>query len=355
MSAPAAGMGGGMTSLVDNARSLFNGLTRNTGTPPLFTSVPDHRVDVPLGSTTLIPGRDYFEVRVVHVHLAYEREWFSRFAPVVLAATEYSYGGETIVAPVVVGPGIVEKLGTAVPVGTVLAGTRVAGPHPLVGPSLACTVVLHKVERERIVEPFLRALDQAASALNLATGLAPYTAVASLVLNGITAITGGDRPLMARRDDFSEVTAGYYALVDADGDVSPDELAVRRGELVLASQHAEKPLQNDYVLYSITSVEPSKVDITRLPLYRVWLSVLEEASKASTAQIWKSAKANMAALVGMLYTSPDLTYAHAEQLHEEWIGKIKTQHDKAIRLGSLSPAEIMLDRARSRSLAVLDM
>src|SRR5215469_9306333 len=97
--------GVGMTNLLDNARSLFNGLTRTAAKPPLFTAIPDDRVDVPLGNGTLVPGRDYFEVRVVRVHLAYEREWFSRYAPVVLAATEFSYDGDTTVAPVVVGPG----------------------------------------------------------------------------------------------------------------------------------------------------------------------------------------------------------------------------------------------------------
>lgn len=303
----------------------------------------------------LVPGQDYFEVRVVRVHLAYDREWFSRYVPVVFAATEFSYAGETAVAPVVVGPGMLERLGTAVPVSTVLASTRVAGPHPLMGSGLAFTVVLHKIERERVTEPFLRALEQVGSALSLAAGLAPYIAMATAVVDGVTAITGGDRPLMARRDDFSEVRGGYYALVNDEGEVDSGDLVVRRGELLLASERNEKPLQHDYVLYSIARVDPSKVDVTRLPLYQVWLSALEEASKASTADIWRSAKTNMAALVGMLYTSPDLTGTHMDRLHEEWIGKFQAMHDRAVRLSNLGPEAAIPDFARSRSLAVLEM
>ena len=342
-----------MDSLLDSARSLFNGLTRSAAQPPLFCAIPAGRVDEPLEEATLVGGRDYFEVRVVRIHLAWSRQWLNQYAPMVVAATEFSYDGAVTVAPVVVGPGTVERLGTAVPDSTVLAGTRIAGPHPLMGSGFAVTVVLHRVDRGQVLEPFLRVLEQAGAALNLAVGLAPYTAVANVVLNGVTAITGGDRPLLARRDDFSEVAGGYYALVDGDGQVDPDDLAIRRGELVLGA--AEEPLRRDYVLYSIARVEPSEVDITRLPLYRVWRSVLEEASKASTNDVWKSAKTNMAALVGMLFTSPDLTWAHAEQLEEEWVGKLQTLRKRAVRLGTLGPGEATLDRARARSLAVLDM
>ena len=75
---------------------------------------------------------------------------------------------------------------------------------------------------------FLDVLEGAAGALDLAAGLLPYTALATVVVRGVTSLTGGERALMARRDQFTAVTATYYALIDPTAEVDPESLHVTK-------------------------------------------------------------------------------------------------------------------------------
>ena len=110
----------------------------------------------------------------------------------------------------------------------------------------------------------------------------------------------------------------------------------------------------DYVVYSVERVDAADVDVTRLALHRRWLEVLEEANRASTPEIWQSAKIRLSALVGAAFTSPDLTWHHAEQLEGEWTAKALSRRDRARRLGEMGGPGQLQD-ARSRALAVLEL
>jgi len=303
--------------------------------------------------SALRPGQEYFEVRVERIKIANEREWLSQYAPVAMAAAEFSYAGESVVVPTVIGPQMIEKLGMPAPDDAVIANTRVAGPHPLHG-QVTVSVVLHRVERGKIYEPLLSAIEGASTALELAAGIVPYANVARVVLSEVGAVTGGDRPLLGRRDEFQPVEPGIFALIDPDANVDKNALSVEDRTL----HHDGEPLEGvDYVLYSISRGAPEDVDVTRLPFQPLWRSVLDDAAKSALPQYWDSAKANMAALMGMLYTSNDLTPSHRDALISERIETVKALHEQVVGIGVLSGdlAQPALDEAHARSLAMLEL
>jgi hypothetical protein len=290
---------------------------------------------------------------VERIQIANAREWLSEYAPVALAAAEFSYGGQDVVVPTVIGPQMIEKLGMAAPDAAVIANTRVAGPHPLHG-QVKVSVVLHRVERGRIYEPLLSAIEGATTALELAAGIAPYANVARVVLSGVGAITGGDRPLLGRRDEFQPVEPGVFALIDPEAKVDESSLSVEDRSLLHKGEELEGV---DYLLYSIRRVPPEEVDVTRLPFQPLWKSVLDDAAKSAQQQFWDSAKANMAVLLGMLYNSNDLTPAHRDALIDERIETMKALHEQAVAVSKLSrgQAQPAVDEVQSRSFAVLEL
>jgi hypothetical protein len=340
--------------VLDEFKEWVKGLIRTEAKPPLWLAFPSNLPDAP--GTRLIPNADYFRVRVHRIHLTYERQWFEKFSPMLLIATEFSYDGKNVTQPAVIGPAMIEQLGRAAPVSSTIAGSIVAGPYPLRDVSVSVTVALHRIARSDNAGDFLDVVEGAAKALDIVAGLSPYTALARVVVTGLTALTGGDRPLIARRDEFSPVLASYYALISQTSDVSPESLVINNGELSQRVNGQLRPFRSaDYVVYSLDRVGIKDVDITRLPLYRQWLTVLGEATQADTSQVWKSAKANLSSLVTMAFTSPDLTYGHAEALEEEWIAKVLSRRDRARTRGDMGGQTQVLDDVRSRALAVLDL
>ena len=338
--------------LIQGLQNAFSALRQSPARVPTWTRIPRERVDEDMSDEALQPRKQYFEVRVNRIYLAREREWFTRYAPLLLAAAEFSYDGETMFAPIVIGPASLERLGGAAPVGGVVANTRLAGPYPFTGDQLGVSVVLYRMERENVAKPFLDALEGAAAALDLASGILPYAKLARVVLSGVDAATGGTRPVLARADQFAPARQGFYALVDSDAGVAPDSLSVRGGELY-ANGNAFR--DGDYVLYTIRQIDPQMVDVSRLALFRQWQAVLREAAKSDTEEVWKSTKINFSTLVGQLYTSPDLTLDHAAALKQEWQTMMVERHQDAEQLGHLADRASPLDGVRTEALAVLDL
>jgi hypothetical protein len=215
-------------------------------------------------------------------------------------------------------------------------------------------VALPRVIHGNVSNAMFSVLDDATKALDFVVGLNPYLAVAKVVVGGIGALTGGERALMARRDEFATVTPGCYALIAPTAAVDVERLSVIAGELVEERDGATRPFRRaDYVLYSVERADPADVDITRLPLHQQWLTVLEEATKASTPEIWQSAKANLSALIRMAFRSPDITYVHAEQLERQWIERVTSRRASAQKLGDLGGSPTSQDAVRDRALAAL--
>lgn len=341
--------------VLDEWRTWVDGLIRSPAQPPTWLTFQS----APPAEARLVPDADYFSVRVHRVHLAYEREWFQTYSPLLTIATEFSYGGETVTLPYVIGPAMFEEvLGQAAPATFTVAGSTVCGPYPLREPRVTVTVALHRVARTDLAQGFLDAVEGAAKALDLVVGLTPYTAMARVIANGVTALTGGEGPVIARRDEFQPAVTSYYALIAPAPGVDTSTLVVAQGELKQRVGTTLRPFRSsDYVLYSVDRARASDVDVSRLALQRQWLAVLEDANAADTEEIWRSAKTNLASLVRMAFSSPDLTYAHAQTLEGEWIAKAQERRARALaraQMGGTDDGKPAVD-ARSRSLSVLDL
>lgn len=343
----------GLGTLAGSLQHLVSARAR----PPLWARLGPERVDEPFDDSDLDPRRDYVEVRINRLYFARRSQWFSQFTPVVLAAVEFAYDGGDAVVPTMVGPGLVRRVGGSAPQETVVAGTRVAGPFPAPPGGIALSVVLYRLQIGNSAQAFLDVMQSAAGALDLVAGLAPCTALAKVVVKGVDALVGGDRPVLARRDDLGPgLRPAYYALVDPSSDVAAADLYVTGGELTHRVDGRLVPFTDaDYVLYSVNRVAARHIDLARLPLYRVWQDVVRQATEASTAERWLSTKTTMATLSGLLHDSPDLTWEHAEALREEWIETMLGLRARALRLADLAAGQAPLDPARSRALAVLDL
>lgn len=250
---------------------------------------------------------------------------------------------------------MLEQAGVSAATSPTIADTVVSGPHPLRAGGLGVTVALHRVPRGNVLGQLFEVVDGTAKALDLAVGLTPYTTLARVVVSGITALTGGDRALVARRDQFKAVLPGDFALLSPRTKLDASTLSFVDGELHTTVAGRSTPVRGaDYLVYSIERVAPSEVDVTRLPLHRRWLEVLDEANRASTPEIWESAKVRLAALIGVAFTSPDLTWHHAEELEREWTDKALSRRDQARKRGDMGGTGDLQD-ARSHALAVMEL
>ncbi len=341
---------------LSDVRDWAAGIVRATAQPPEWVPIPADRASPPLDGGRLIPNGDYFQVRVLGTHLTYQREWFETYAPVLLVATEFSYDGENVTKPALIGPNMIEQLGRAAPLSTTISGTVVAGPHPLRGDTVTITVALYRVVKANIGAQFIDVVQGAAAVLDLAAGLAPYTALAKVVVSGVSAVTGGEKPLIARRDQFTKVTPGHFALIAPGANVVPENLYVKDGRLLEQVNGQWTDFRRaDHVLYSIERVAAADIDVTQLALNRQWLAILDEANRSSTDDIWLSAKTKLSALVSQALTSPDLTFEHAEALEQEWTEKVKARKAKALARAAMGEHEGDSDVARGHALAILDL
>lgn len=361
-----------MPSLIDRTVGIWNSFKQSPAEKPGWLPIPKERVDDgdDLG-TALQADKQYFEVRINEVYLSYKRRWFTTYDPMVLVVSEFSYAGQPTIVPFVVGPtmvdNMVEKSGGntpngKAPQGMVFANTRVAGPHPYRGGDVALTVILYRSERQNYARQLLGLVETSATVLDLVMPVGTYAKMAGLVLDGVETLTGTDGPmdpLIGRREAFGPVEPGYFVLTSAPIS-KPEHLWVREKQLVQGTSLEEAtPFQHDdYVLYSV--VPAQRDDVSTLPFFPTWQHVLQEAVKSSKKDIWESAKANMAALLGMVYTSPDLTETHAAQLDEEWTETMCELNKRARLLAKRGPAQQPapasdLDRIRTRAVSVLDL
>jgi hypothetical protein len=312
----------------------------------------------------LAADQQYFEIRINELYLTYQRKWFAEYDPMVLVISEFSYAGQPTAVPVVVGPAMLSQLNpnTKAPAGMVFANTCAVGPHPYRGGEIALTVILYRSKREDHARKLLDLVENMAKALDFAVPVSAYLKVAGAVMDGVEVLTGTDGtadPLIGRRDAFSPVEPAYYVLTNAP-EADLGDLWVRDKCLVQGTspEKATSFRQAEYVLYSITTAK--RDDVSKLPFYPTWQHVLQEVNKSSKQDIWDSAKANMAALLGMLDTSPDLTEPHKAALADKWIATMKTLHERAVSTSSLAPAREAvppsdLDRVRAKAVSVLHM
>ena len=315
----------------------------------------------------LVRDEHYFEVWVNEMYLAYDREWFKTFNPMVVAVTDFSYAGKDLSLPYVVGPNLISA-GVDLPQGMLFSNTRVAGPRPYKGDQVTVALVLCKLQIDDLLRKLVDALGNFAGLLNLTAGLGASLQITNSVLDMIDALTSSDgkaTPVIGVRSQFSPVIPGYYALVDQPG-VTPEKLWVKNKQLFFGEtkESAVEFRQADFILFSLCESGTEEIDVSRLPFYNTYQAMLLEANQSAKADIWANTKANLAALLGMLDTSPDLTTLHASKLGDQWIETVTTLHKRAERIAHLGPEEkesaaqeeaSPLEHVRDKALSVLNL
>ena len=260
----------------------------------------------------------------------------------VYATTEFLYGNAMRTDAVVIGP----KQDDNLPPGMVMRNSGVFGVHPYRGGNLACTIVLSRMPRNDAARGLLDVIQSVGSALDPGTGLATWTKLGGVVLDGFERLVGldGVQPLLGARverdpDRNDQIRPGYTVLIDQAG-IEPKRLWVADGELLYGPDPANaRPYRDsDYVLYELIAAPGGeRRDIDRLPFQPLWNAALEAAGKSS-GSAWDEAKANLAALASAIDRSPDLTRAQGNRLIERYIADLVLVHQRAVKLSHLAAA-----------------
>jgi hypothetical protein len=330
------------------------GLVSSSSEQPLWLRYPQPPESEE--GSELVKDVDYFRVRVHRINLAHDTTWFQRYAAVLVVATQYSYDGQVVTKPAVVGPSLIEALGVPANANPEIVGPVVAGPHPLVDPNLTVTISLQKVAREDRIAPLLSIVEGAAKALDLLSGLTPFAAVARIVVDGVNALTGGDAPVLARQVHLSPVRTSYYAAVAAAPEVDRGTLFVREDDLVHEVDGAWVPFRSaDFVLFSIDRVAPADIDVSTLPLDPLWRTARDNAMNALDDQRNAILRSSYLALLQAAEKSPDLTAAHRPILQAYWHDRLVALRSTARSAADLGGAHDALDPALVRALSALEL
>lgn len=364
-----------MATLLERTANLWNTVKQSEAKLPTRISIPASQTDKPMGEA-FQANQNYFQIRVNEMYLAFDRQWFSTYLPLVTFISEFTYNRKPEAVPFVLGPGMIEDKGTKLPDrGMLFTNSRVAGLHPYRGGRITMTAILYQTERTNYARNLLNVVESAVGILDMATSLGMYTKVASVVLDGLEALfnTGDTKPIVGWRQEFDpdagdELKPGYFVLINhPETEIDQSKIWVRDDKLCFGdSLSSAKPYRDaDYVLYSLAQTE-ERTDIEMLPFQELWDRVRQDAEQPSENH-WKSAKANMMSLYQTLNASPDLTAVQAKALATHYLDEMKENHEFAISINDMEAGPhrggekgIDLDTAASEetldeSVSILDL
>lgn len=290
--------------------------------------------------------KNYFTVRVNEMFLQKEREWFTKYDPVVIAVTEFVYDEAKVTVPFVVGPhllqnGLTQEL--TIKEGMIFKNTTVAGTHPFRGDPFSIRIVLARLEKKDYLRDLLKLIESAAGTYthDFATVVNNYLKVSKVVLDGIDTLLGkkeldglighSNTIMLNAGDDFKP---GYYALINQnEKETDSRKFFIVDNALCYGNslQDCTPYREADYVLYSIMSTVKRK-DLNQLPFYKKWKDLLAYSMPLNTisAEQWDLIKGKLFALHGELRLSPDLVRSQVTELMKEYtteVNEIKSQRE----------------------------
>jgi hypothetical protein len=315
---------------------------------PIFSEiVPARMVDGLPGPRIILPQQHYFAIIVDELFLEHSRRWLSEYDPVVMAITEFVYGGKTVTLPFVVGPKLLNPHATTVPQGMIFRNTRIAGIHPFRGGRVIPTVVLCRSRRLDYALQLVKLVETISTAVPFGAELSTYTKLAESLLDGMDALfgVGETEPLVGLRKEFdydlgNPIRPTFFALIDApEKEVPSDRLWVRGGSLYVGdSQDALQPFRSaSYVLFSIRGATELS-DLDTLPFSGTAKSIIDLAASADEAD-WKRAKAELLVLYRELLNTPDLTSKQAQVYYDNIVSQAQQVRENAKKIGSLSVSQ----------------
>jgi hypothetical protein len=286
------------------------------------------------------PQKDYVSIYVNQLFLAQSRKWFTLIEPTVFASTEFLYGGQKRTDPVVIGP----RQGENMPRGGAMAlmNTPVFGPHPYRGGALTFTFVLGQLPVANVARNVLEVVEATSRALVPTLGVDVYTKMGGVVLDGFSKLMGldGMKPVIGLRetltpDALRPLRAGYWALIDTD-EPDPGQFWVDEGRLLhgRTRETAQPFYGEDFLLFQIARApDGRRSDVDALPIHAMWNAALGAAAKATDAS-WAEAKANFAAMISAISTSPDLLWDHGQALIDERLKMMIALHKRTLETAS---------------------
>lgn len=117
---------------------MWSKLVRTESQDGAYVTIPPARVLGAAPATTrFLPHRSYFEIRLKHMLLQDQREYFREFIPLASFNTEFLFGGERVNTPLVVGPSMLSNVQRVSQGDRVeFLNTRLVGPCPYEGDDL---------------------------------------------------------------------------------------------------------------------------------------------------------------------------------------------------------------------------
>jgi hypothetical protein len=337
-----------MTTVLERCQDLLDRMRR--GRTTIFSKVViphEHILGEKQTARTFQPDKHYFQVRINEMYLAYDRQWWDRYAPMVFAVTEFIYDKREEVVPFVVGSSMMEKFRKELPSNMVFSDTRVAGVHPYRGGSLKLSLILYQVRCEDYVRNMLNFVENIAGILNVSLPLSNYVKIANVAMDGLEGVLGLQEtvPLLGMRkerdlDANDQIEPGYFALIDvADTQLKTQMFWVKDHQLYYGKTAEEaKPYREaNFVLYSLIQTA-KRGDVRLLPFYPLYEQLTKDAQSTYKSD-WKRTLVNMTSLAGTMLLSPDLTVEHADELGNEYEANLRDIHKKALARVIQGPGE----------------
>jgi hypothetical protein len=345
-----------MPSLSEWWSGTWDQLQHSPAIVPSHYQIPSAHLERPAGER-FRRDKHYFTVKINRAFLRYGREYWTTYAPMALAVSEFKYDGEDTVVPFVVGPSLLEKGQIDVPASFLFADTKVAGKHPYKGGGLKLTVVLYGVKRTNIAEKLLRIVENLASVIDLSQTIASYLKIAHLLVRTVGEVIADDkdnRPIIGLRREFDAdegFNPGSFALIDSrNARIDRDKLWLRNSSLYFGENEAALTEFNqaNYVLYSIGQTT-ERDDFEQLsPIHELWTKVKYEAS-VTQPDNWNNTKRIMSTLYQAMVVSPDLTEDHANELNADFKARMVRIHEGAkedVEHGAAAEADALSEARR---------
>jgi hypothetical protein len=330
-----------LSKLAKRVQDFYERIKWDTGYTPTYHPFSQEQVE---GGDSLgiafQKGQHYFQVRINEMFLAHKRQWFSKYDPVVFAATEFLYDRETKMVPQVIGPNLLSQYQRDLPDGVRYINTPVSGLHPHVGGDVVLVIILYRAKRANHLRSLLSIVEKVVGVFDPSTALRSYLIIANVILDGLEAILGADetKAVVGVRHNIGvgdPFRSGNYALIDApEASIDRARLWVRGNRLCIGdSLETSAPYrEHDFVLFSIVQ-SGERDDVQKLPFFPLWRQTQELAIRPNS---WAEAKTSFQALWRELLFSPDLTELQKDKLKDSFHGELARLRDEARGLAEMA-------------------
>lgn len=323
-------------------RDFFKGLVSTPTLLPHFFKIPNENTADPAALAGNFDTRQqYFTVRVNEMYLLESRKWFTKYEPMVVCLSEYSYNKNFVENPFVVGSNLLKSKIKGDGEGMIFRDTRVAGLHPYAGGRFIINIALYRNEIENYLQKSMKFLENVSGVFNdnISMFLKNFTKISNVIIDGIDELVATDksRPLFGIRKEFDPASnetfsPGFYVMIDkSDKEWNPSDFFVdKENKLKYRKDNNLTDFREDeYMLFSINK-STDRNDYQLLPVYESYDKILEYAQELDKiGDIEKQKIKDMLRVLNFdMVRSADLTEPDAAMLIKKFFETIKKTVDE---------------------------